>query len=292
MDLIFLVILIALTISMFSKNFKKAGQYRKDKTYIDIYTKILKNEEGAYDELVSYLGSETDTCLKAKSNLIKTYVDLDKHPENVDSDIDEIDFMHDIFFDGENFSKEKIILNSEVFIWLILILSKARANTMIDVMNHINNKVSAYDEEMKDYVEYQVYKSAYLSLLEKNFDGIKFLKTLLSGEYQEYKYDKNLIGIYKKIAASLLAYMAEPLDEGDDDLIKEFTETLIGSRFTKDLEIYDKYHVEEPKEEVSSEDDNTELYSNVEDTGHEPGLETNRHEPGLESNGLESKEDK
>lgn len=261
MDLIFLVILIALTISMFSKNFKKAGQYRKDKTYIDIYTKILKEEEGAYDELVSYLGSETDACLKAKSNLIKTYVDLDKHPENVDSDIDEIDFMHDIFFDGENFSKEKIILNSEVFIWLILILSKARANTMIDVMNHINDKVSAYDEEMKDYVEYQVYKSAYLSLLEKNFDGIKFLKTLLSGEYQEYKYDKNLIGIYKKIAASLLAYMAEPLDEGDDDLIKEFTETLIGSRFTKDLEIYDRFHVEEVKEESSEE-----LYSDNEET--------------------------
>ncbi len=254
MDLIFLVILIALTISMFSKNFKKAGQYRKDKTYIDIYTKILKNEEGAYDELVSYLGSETDTCLKAKSNLIKTYVDLDKHPENVDSDIDEIDFMHDIFFDGENFSKEKIILNSEVFIWLILILSKARANTMIDVMNHINDKVSAYDEEMKDYVEYQVYKSAYLSLLEKNFDGIKFLKTLLSGEYQEYKYDKNLIGIYKKIAASLLAYMAEPLDEGDDDLIKEFTETLIGSRFTKDLEIYDRF-APEVKEDNGHESD-------------------------------------
>lgn len=261
MDLIFLVILIALTISMFSKNFKKAGQYRKDKTYIDIYTKILKNEEGAYDELVSYLGSETDACLKAKSNLIKTYVDLDKHPENVDSDIDEIDFMHNIFFDGENFSKEKIILNSEVFIWLILILSKSRANTMIDVMNHINDKVSAYDEEMKDYVEYQVYKSAYLSLLEKNFDGIKFLKTLLSGEYQEYKYDKNLIGIYKKIAASLLAYMAEPLDEGDDDLIKEFTETLIGSRFTKDLEIYDRFHVEEVKEESSEE-----LYSDNEET--------------------------
>lgn len=261
MDLIFLVILIALTISMFSKNFKKAGQYRKDKTYIDIYTKILKNEEGAYDELVSYLGSETDTCLKAKSNLIKTYVDLDKHPENVDSDIDEIDFMHNIFFDGENFSKEKIILNSEVFIWLILILSKSRANTMIDVMNHINDKVSVYDEQMSNYVEYQVYKSAYLSLLEKNFDGIKFLKTLLSGEYQEYKYDKNLIGIYNKIAASLLAYMAEPLDEGDDDLIKEFTETLIGSRFTKDLEIYDRFHVEEVKEESSEE-----LYSDNEET--------------------------
>lgn len=268
MDLIFLVILIVLTISMFSKNFKKAGQYRKDKTYIDIYTKILKNEEGAYDELVSYLGTETDACLKAKSNLIKIYVDLDKHPENVDSDIDEIDFMHDIFFDGENFVKEKIILNSEVFIWLILILSKARTNTMIDAMNHINDKVSAYDEEMKDYVEYEVYKSAYLSLLEKNLDGIKFLKTLLSGEYQEYKYDKNLIGIYKKIAASLLAYMAEPLDEGDDDLIKEFTETLIGSRFTKDLEIYERF-VPEVKEDNGHESDGHESGHESESDGHE-----------------------
>ncbi len=266
MDLIFLVILIVLTISMFSKNFKKAGQYRKDKTYIDIYTKILKNEEGAYDELVSYLGTETDACLKAKSNLIKTYVDLDKHPENVDNDIDEIDFMHDIFFDGENFVKEKIILNSEVFIWLILILSKARANTMIGAMNHINDKVSAYDEEMKDYVEYQVYKSAYLSLLEKDLDGIKFLKALLSGEYHEYKYDKNLIGIYKKIAASLLAYMAEPLDDGDDDLIKEFTETLIGSRFTKDLEIYDRF-APEVKEDNGHESD-----------GHESGHESEGEE--------------
>lgn len=265
MDLIFLVILIVLTISMFSKNFKKAGQYRKDKTYIDIYTKILKNEEGAYDELVSYLGTETDACLKAKSNLIKIYVDLDKHPENVDNDIDEIDFMHDIFFEGENFVKEKIILNSEVFIWLILILSKARTNTMIDAMNHINDKVSAYDEEMKDYVEYEVYKSAYLSLLEKNLDGIKFLKTLLSGEYQEYKYDKNLIGIYKKIAASLLAYMAEPLDEGDDDLIKEFTETLIGSRFTKDLEIYERF-APEVKED------------NWHESGHESGHESESKE--------------
>ena len=221
MDLIFLVILIALTISMFSKNFKKAGQYRKDKTYIDIYTKILKEEEGAYDELVSYLGSETDACLKAKSTLIKIYVDLDKAPELVEADVDAVDFMHDIFFEGENFMKERIISNSEVFIWLILILSKARANTMIDVMNHINDKVSVYDEQMSNYVEYQVYKSAYSSLLEKDVEGINFLKVLLCGEYHEYKYDKNLIGIYKKIAASLLAYMAEPLDDGDDELIKK-----------------------------------------------------------------------
>ena len=62
--------------------------------------------------------------------------------------------------------------------------------------------------------------------------------------------------------------MAEPLDDGDDELIKEFTQTLIGSRFTKDLEIYERF---EPKTE-----------------GSNPGLESDGHEPGFESDGLES----
>ena len=243
MQMIFLVVLIVLTVLMSINNFKKVGQYRKDKTYIDIYTKILKNEDNAYDELVSYIGNESDACLKAKSNLIKIYEDLDKNSDLVLSEIEESNFMHDIFFEKDTFSKDKVLLNSEVFIWLVLILSKSRKQSMVDVMNKLNEKVSAYEDELSDFVEYQVYKSAYMTLLEKGNDGINFLKTLLNGEYANYKYDKNLIGIFKKIAASLLAYVGQPLDEGDESLISDFTGTLIGHRFTTDLEIYDKYHM-------------------------------------------------
>ena len=243
MQMIFLVVLIVLTVVMSINNFKKVGQYRKDKTYIDIYTKILKNEDNAYDELVSYIDGESDACLKAKSNLIKIYEDLDKNSDLVLSEIEESNFMHDIFFEKDVFSKDRVLLNSEVFIWLVLILSKARKQSMVDVMNKLNEKVSAYENELSDFVEYQVYKSAYMTLLEKGVEGINFLKTLLNGEYSNYKYDKNLIGIFKKVAASLLAYADEPLEEGDESLISDFTTTLIGHRFTTDLEIYDKYHM-------------------------------------------------
>ena len=245
MQMIFLVVLIVLTVVMSINNFKKVGQYRKDKTYIDIYTKILKNEDNAYDELVSYIGGESDACLKAKSNLIKIYEDLDKNSDLVLSEIEESNFMHDIFFEKDTFSKDRVLLNSEVFIWLVLILSKARKQSMVDVMNKLNEKVGAYENELNDFVEYQVYKSAYMTLLEKGVEGINFLKTLLNGEYSNYKYDKNLIGIFKKVAASLLAYADEPLEEGDESLISDFTTTLIGHRFTTDLEIYDKYHMED-----------------------------------------------
>ena len=259
MNTILLLVLIVLTILMSMNNIKRLKQYRKDKTYIDIYTKILRNTDGAYDELVNYIGSENDACLKTKSELIKLYEDI-KDDKDL-SEFDEIDFVKDIFYDGEVFSKDRVTLNSEVFIWFILILSRARNLSMMDVMDGLYNKVSKYEENLNTYIEYQVFKASYNVLLEKNEDGVSFLKKLLNGEYTEYTYDKNLIGIYKKIAACLLCYAGEIVEESDEDLIKDFTTTLIGNRFTKDLGIYEKYSpmVEDEK--------------NVEETAEEPAKE-------------------
>ncbi len=259
MNTILLLVLIVLTILMSMNNIKRLKQYRKDKTYIDIYTKILRDTDGAYDELVNYIGSENDTCLKTKSELIKLYEDI-KDDKDL-SEFDEIDFVKDIFYDGEVFSKDRVTLNSEVFIWFILILSRARNLSMMDVMDNLYNKVSKYEENLNTYIEYQVFKASYNVLLEKNEDGVSFLKKLLNGEYTEYTYDKNLIGIYKKIAACLLCYAGEIVEESDEDLIKDFTTTLIGNRFTKDLGIYEKYSpmVEDEK--------------NAEETAEEPAKE-------------------
>lgn len=259
MNTVLLLVLIVLTILMSMNNIKRLKQYRKDKTYIDIYTKILRDTDGAYDELVNYIGSENDTCLKTKSELIKLYEDI-KDDKDL-SEFDEIDFVKDIFYDGEVFSKDRVTLNSEVFIWFILILSRARNLSMMDVMDNLYNKVSKYEENLNTYIEYQVFKASYNVLLEKNEDGVSFLKKLLNGEYTEYTYDKNLIGIYKKIAACLLCYAGEIVEESDEDLIKDFTTTLIGNRFTKDLGIYEKYSpmVEDEK--------------NAEETAEEPAKE-------------------
>lgn len=260
MNTILLLVLIVLTILMSMNNIKRLKQYRKDKTYIDIYTKILRDTDGAYDELVNYIGSENDACLKTKSELIKLYEDI-KDDKDL-SEFDEIDFVKDIFYDGEVFSKDRVTLNSEVFIWFILILSRARNLSMMDVMDNLYNKVSKYEENLNTYIEYQVFKASYNVLLEKNEDGVSFLKKLLNGEYTEYTYDKNLIGIYKKIAACLLCYAGEIVEESDEDLIKDFTTTLIGNRFTKDLGIYEKYSpmVEDEK--------------NAEETAEEPAKES------------------
>ncbi len=262
MNALFLIILVVITIFMTANNFKRMKQYRKDKTYIELYTKVLKNTDGSYDELVTYIDGEQDTCLKAKSKLIKLYEDI-KLNNNVDGLLEE-DFVKDIFYVNDVFSKEKATLNSEVFIWYILILSRCRTLSLIDVMDKLYEKVNEHQSDLSCLVEYQCFMSAYEVLLEKGNDGLVFLKKLLSGDYTEYSYDKNLVGIYKKVAACLLSYAGEIVEESDELLIKDFTTTLIGNSFTKDLDIYDKYA---DKEEIKEDNLDSETVDDVkEDT--------------------------
>lgn len=280
MNYVILAILLVLTLLMSYKNFKRIGQYKKDKTYIDLYTKVLRGEDSVHDELNSYIESENDSCLNTKARIVKAYDDLllGNNPSEELKDVN----IKNIYYENDKFSSEKAKLNSEIFVWLTLMLSKARCLSMIDLMNELYTKVNAHEEDLKILVEYQVFKSAYNSLLEKGTDGITFLKQLLQGEYSEYVYDKNLIGIYKKIACCVLAFEGEPLEDSDKEMLAEFTGTLVGNRFTRDLEIYDKYA---PKEEESVEE------NTIEEKAEEENTSLDNDNVEKENNEIESTEE-
>ena len=63
MNYTFIIILFAITLLMSFKNFQKGKQYKKNKGYIDVYTKVLRGSEGAYEELNSYIEKENDPTL-------------------------------------------------------------------------------------------------------------------------------------------------------------------------------------------------------------------------------------
>lgn len=271
MNVAMLIILIALTILMSIQNFKRVKQYRKDKAYVDLYTKVLRGDESVHEELDKYIGSETDPCLNTKARIIKAYdqILLGINPSEQVKDID----IKNIFYVNDKFSIEKSKLNSEIFVWLTLMLSKARCLSMIDFMNKLYAKVQVCKDDLNVLVEYQVFNAAYNSLLEKGTDGIEFLKKLLGGDYGDYAYDKNLIGIYKKIACCLLEFTGEPLSEDDEAMLPEFTGTLVGNRFTRDLDIYDKFA---PKSDDTSSNEQTPIEEPKEETGevaNEPSKE-------------------
>lgn len=288
LNIVMLVGLVILTVIMTIKNFKRINEYKKDKSYIDLYTKVLRGQEEVHEELKKYIAQEKDACLNTKARIVKTYDDI-LLGTNPSEEFKEVDIKN-IYYVDNKFSSEKAKLNSEIFVWLTLMLSKARCLSMIDLMNEIHNKVDTCKDDLKVLVEYQVFNSAYNSLLEKGTEGIVFLKQLLAGDYSEYVYDKNLIGIYKKIAACILVYMGEPIDEADEAMLPEFTGTLVGNRFTKDLEIYNKYAPIEEEREAS--ETNTEVKEeplNKENIQEEVTSDSNDEETNKET--IETKEE-
>ena len=251
MNYFFIIILFAITLLMSFKNIKKANEYKKSRGYNEAYSKVLRNDEGAYDELVSYIEKEEDLVLKSKASLVKIFEDLGK--EDVIEELNNIDIKN-IFYENDVYSNEKADLNCEAFLWLILILSRAYNLSLLSVMKAVYEKVSAYENDLNNRVEYQVFKSTYQILIVKEAADLDFVKSLLAGEYSSYAYYKNLIGIFKKIAACLLAFVGETIDESDKLLIEDFIATLIGKRFAKDIGIYDTYKkVEEVTEEIEEE---------------------------------------
>ena len=243
-----LLILMVLMLVMMFNNIRKVRNMKKDEKYILAYTGVLKKEENAVANLNKYIEEETNPELKNKGLLVKVYTDI-LEGINPSATIDSISF-DDIFLADGNYVPEKISKNSDAFVWLLLNLSKARSQSMIDIMDKLYEKVTAYEDRLGGHVEYQVFKAACNCLLERDVKGIEFLNKLLAGEYGDYQYDKQLIGVFKKAAAALLVYSGEPIEMEDEEILYDFALSQVGNRFLSDLELIDRYY---KKEEIPEE---------------------------------------
>ena len=97
----------------------------------------------------------------------------------------------------------------------------------------------------------------------KNEDdlGKSFYEKVLNGEYSEYKYSKQLIGLYKNIISAMLAaiYKKEDNTEKFKEIlldVREFAKTPLGDRWIKELGLDADINQEEPVEDT--EDDTKE----------------------------------
>lgn len=148
-----LLILMVLMLVMMFNNIRKVRNMKKDEKYILAYTGVLKKEENAVANLNKYIEEETNPELKNKGLLVKVYTDI-LEGINPSATIDSISF-DDIFLADGNYVPEKISKNSDAFVWLLLNLSKARSQSMIDIMDKLYEKVTAYEDRLGGHVEYQ-----------------------------------------------------------------------------------------------------------------------------------------
>ena len=246
MNSIFVVIMFVVLIMMFSSSTRKLRAAKKDGRYVDCYLKVLRDEEGSHENLNNYINEETSPELKNKSLIVKVYTDM-LDQQNVSETVERINF-EDVFGVNGNNTSERVTRNSDSFVWLILDLAKAKELGNEGLMDTLYEKVSQY--AMDNQVEYLVFKAAYEIFKNKEDKDTSFLKKFLQGDYVGYAYDKQLVGFFKKFAATLLVYANEEVAPEDEGMLKDFALTQIGNRLMKSLNLLDRYLVKENDEEA------------------------------------------
>ncbi len=251
MGTVLYVIIIVLLVSTSIKNFALFKRYKHNKEYIECYKDLLKNNENALERINNYIENENSNEFKNKGRILKLYQELISDLD-YSTTLNELN-VKDIFYDKNgNLKKDLINFNSDSFLFIMLVLSKAHQMKKDELIESLTNKVLEV-KGLEDHLEVKEIVALNNALLSKDDKGVALFNSFLDGSYTENIYDKNMIGLFKRIAISTLAYLNEPFDEFFIDDIKEFVKTLIGKEYTSNLGIYDKYHVEEVSEEPVEE---------------------------------------
>lgn len=256
---IFYIALIIFAIALTVKNIIEMKKIKREQAFVQVYTKVLKQEEGAKDSLLNYIATEQLDYLVQKAKILLIYQLMIENEEPVDV-VEQINF-EPLFYSKGKYDAKLAEKNSDVFVWLSMLYAKARMLSMFDVIDKLSEKLTKYDENLSNQLEYKLYKGVCSCIQEKNDENSKFLSDLLEGEYEGLVYERKLIGLYKRIAATYLVFLGDTVDEYFENDLHSFAETLVGKCIMKDLEIYDKYPPiekteEEQKVEEASQEEN------------------------------------
>ena len=239
MGSILYLLMFAMIIFIVVKNFSLLKRYKFNKKYIEIYREVLKEDENAYDHVNEFIAEQKKEEYINKVKVLKLYVEL-KNDLDYTNTLDSLDVRKIYYNDKNKFDPNLAIYNSDTFVFIIMCMTKAYAKLKINVIKKLYEEVKALSD-LEEHVEYQEVLAVNDALFEKNDCGIAFFNCLLNGEYTKLKYDKNMVGIYKRIAAASLVYKYEPISDYDNEDLKTFAKSLIGKQMLSDLKIYDKY---------------------------------------------------
>ena len=242
------VIAIGITIS----NFMKMKTFKREREFVNVYSKSLNDTDDAYDAIANYVKEEKEDFLKNKGRVIEIYERL-KRNEEVDDIIDQLNF-EPLFKVKGRFDAKHANRNGDIFVWLALVFAKANKMNKISIIEKMYEKLLPYDELLSNQLEYKLCKGYTSVLLKKDEENQEFLKKLLDGDYAGMVYEKRLIGLYKRIASAYLVSKGEKIDEFFDNDIRDFATHLLGKALLTDLDLIKKYPPREKEEEVKEED--------------------------------------
>lgn len=252
---IFYWLLAVIAIGITINNFMKVKTFKREREFVNVYSKVLNESEDAYDAVIKYVNEEKEAYLKNKARVIEVYEKLQRN-EDVEELLNEIDF-EPLFKEKGRFDAKHANRNGDIFVWLALVFAKANKLDKKEVISKLSEKLTPYDELLSNSLEYRLCKAYTAALLNKEGEDYDFLKKLLDGDYAGMVYEQRLIGLYKRIASSYLVFKGEKIDEYFDNDLRDFGTHLVGKALLTDLNLMDKYPAP-VIEETSNEEENNE----------------------------------
>lgn len=251
--LLFIVMAVLLAYIVFS-NIKLIKRYKHNKKYIESYQSIFHNKDNCFQTLETYMNSEDNSEFLNKAKIIKLYYQIDNDLDYKDT-LDSLN-LREIYYTNGKLNPELVKLNSDSFIFMVLLIGKAHEKGNRESVDSLINKLNECSD-MNNYLEYKIVISFADILYSNNANGKDFMHSLLDGEYSEYQYDKKMIGLYKRIASCALVYIHEEIDEYFKNDLSIFAKAFIGECLLKSIGLFEKYAPTNEDAEVK-EDENQE----------------------------------
>lgn len=238
MDILLFVVMFGILVFIGYKNFTLIKRYKQNKEYIDCYQDVLHNNENALDRINNFIDNEKSAEFKNKAMLIKFYYGLNNDLSFLET-LNNINFKS-IFYKKELYDNDLVNLNSDAFVFAMLAIGKAYELGKPEI---IENIVSKFKEMIEVHIrlEYQELIAFSNTLLNKEDKGIGLMNSLLDGTYTELAYEKNMIGLYKRIAAMILIFDGVEVEDYFRNDMFEFNKTIIGECFLKNLGMYEEF---------------------------------------------------
>lgn len=257
------------------RNIVMYKRIKLNKTYVNLFNEIFKEDnENAYVQVVNYINETENVEFKNKGRIFQLYLAL-KENLPYEECLNALDFK-ELFYTNDKPDARKAGFNSDTFVWVIATMVKAYSKGHIDVIDELVAKLSIHQDLLNQYVEYTLVTNVAKCLKGEEERGVEFMSNLINGNYNEYKYDPRLIGFYKKMATTFLAYSGQELDEYQKEDIRNFATSLIGNFILHDLNLYDEYYVEYSDLENSEEtlESDKEVQETIEESQKEETIET------------------
>lgn len=152
----------------------------------------------------------------------------------------------------------KIAINEDAFFYLYLIIPHfLYTENKLEQAQLLNDKLSTV--HASDTLVYTLSKENEKFYKNEEDLGQGFYEKVLNGEYSEYKYSKQLIGLYKNIISTMLAAIYKKQNDTakfNEILsdVREFDKTPLGNRWIKELGLENDV-IQEETEEIQKTDE-------------------------------------